>query len=307
MIGKALRRAATSSKVMIVAALLFCVGLVGGTFADFTAEDDSTTATYAGGWVATPSTSSTVPANAGGDVVVVWTHATTGGGNSQSVYGHDEGTTSTACSSSQSFTTVGTGIASTANTYTDTSDTTGSTYNGHYYCYEIGDVYLAGTSTTLWTTPTVIATPILRGLVPTGLSFANHATSGTLTNSDTLTVTYSAPITYGGGGTVTVMACTNGNIVLAAASHSCTTGGIGVIGGLGVTSTRTYTASTVTTPSSTTLVVTIGGTSTTSGTAVSGTGTYTSGTATATLKSTTTPSIAPCTTSLCNPKSSGSF
>ena len=306
MIFKALRRAATSTKVLIIAALLFCVGLVGGTFADFTAETDSTTATYAGGWVAAPSTSSTVPANSGGDVVIVWTHATTGGGNSQAVLGYDEGTTSTTCSTSQTYTAVGTGITSTANTYTDTSDTTGSTYNGHYYCYEVAGVYLAGTSTTQWTTPTIITTPLLRGLVPQTMTFANGGgTANKIQTNDTLTVAFNQGVTRVGTGTVTVLGCSSGGTLLIGATSCTGTPTVAKISGLTFGGNVTFSTSTLTTAATSDMVVTLkGGTNTTS---VSGTGTFSSSVSTATLKSTTTPSIAPCTTSACNPHSTGNF
>lgn len=269
----ALRRAAASKPLLVLAALFFSVGTVGGTFAVFTAETQHQPSTFAGGWVAAP-TSLQAPSVSGYGASLAWTHATHGV-TDQDLYGTDQGTTSN-CSGAAYSTAFQTGLGATVDS---TTDSRGSSANGHWICYQIRSTHGS------WYTGATFS--IVRvGLVPTTLATAqgsNPGNNSALDQGDTISVTYNQSVAYSGGNIV-VCTFTNGTILLgdsttgdASCGSSGDTATIGSVSGLStVGSAITYTGSTVATSGSTVTVTLGNGGSGSSGrTSASGTGTFT--------------------------------
>jgi hypothetical protein len=178
-----LRRAGRSWLLILVLGAVFAAGWAGSTLAYFDNEIDQT-ATYAGGYVGSPS-SQTATAS-GYDGTVTWALTDTTGVQAQQVLMADNGT-STDCSSVAYSTTVATGLAPTVHAYTD-SNRTATTGAGDQYCYAVESYY---TKTSWYQVARAPATQL--GLVVDSVVLANGGQSGHLDNGDTITITFNQP------------------------------------------------------------------------------------------------------------------
>jgi hypothetical protein len=259
MIRSALRRAATSTRLLVVGCLLFTVGVVGGTYASFNAEVDTQTATFAGGYVAAP-TNPTLSAS-GYDGILAWTTGTTGVLN-QAIYVQDRNGNDS-CNNSYA-TTVSTTEPSTESTYTDTGRASDTSLNGDYFCYEIDSTYNG------WDNPTTVG-PLQLGLVPVSVSVSNGGTSGDIDDGDTITVTFNQNLTLLVSGSIQVQACSNNGQVRIGDSNCSGFEDFGILQGLTIGATAKFNNSTIDV-SGNTVVVTLnsGGHST----SVSGSATF---------------------------------
>ena len=249
MIRKALRRANRSYVFITILALLFAAGYVGSTFAYF---DGTTvdTATYAGGTLVAGTLVTALPAGYG--AALQWNAAaTTSGLNAEAIYGFDNNGTSSCAA--VTYTSLTTNVTSTLGTTTQAGP---AAQNGHYYCYEIRSTH------NNWFVVTDFA-GIQVGFIPVSVTLANGNTTGTLQNSDKVTVVYNQNVALAAA-SVTVMACgaASGTAKVLLGASSC--GGspsIGAITGLTITSTstKTYTSSAVSGGGTKTVVITLGG------------------------------------------------
>lgn len=217
MILKALRRARLRHRIFFVALLLFVAGLfgaVGVTSAFFQAELDTKTATFAGGYLAVPTISAVYPSTAvstiggGNDGVLVWTNGTdqtTTVNEVQQIFGADQSTTNNCTGASYATTVLNSTTSPTttqAFTFTDTNRATASgVSNGDWYCYEVVHGWPNTTAPTWTATAT---TNVQVGLAPTGVTFNNGRTAGTIDSGDTVAITFNQPVTGAG-------ACTANN------------------------------------------------------------------------------------------------
>lgn len=199
MIKEALRRANRSYVFIVTSALLFVAGFVGSTYAYFDGQTQLT-ATYAGGYIASP-TSPTVTAS-GYDGLLTWTAATpmttttpsaTVTVSAQRIVASDNGT-STNCTSASFGVTVVASLPSTQTTYTDANRANGSG-NGHQWCYGFQNVFYSGTTnaTTTFATPSWYQQTnqvAQLGLAAQSVVASSGGTSNSISRNDTLTITY---------------------------------------------------------------------------------------------------------------------
>lgn len=200
MIRKALRRATTRQRIFVIALLLFVAGLfgsVGVTSAFFQAELDTKTATFAGGYLATPTIGGVLPntsTSSGYDGVLTWTNGTdqtTTDNEIQQVLGADQGSTSN-CTGAVYSTTVASSLTSptttAATTYTDSNR--GSSLNGHWYCYEVVHGW-PNTTAPSWTA--AATTNVQLGLIPISVAISGNG-NGKLGSGDSIVITYNQPV-----------------------------------------------------------------------------------------------------------------
>ncbi|HZQ80831.1 MAG TPA: hypothetical protein VFB25_02520 [Gaiellaceae bacterium] len=180
----ALRRAVTAWIVLSICALLLGSGVVGNTFATFSAET-SNAGTPSVGWIGQASSASVTPG--GYDNTLSWTPTTTGPIGAQSIAGVDNGTNSNCIGAA--YSTLYSGLSATLNTKTDLNRGTGTT-DGDWYCYEIIENGTSGTFASNWSSPGYVVGTQL-GIVANKVTVANGTgTSGTIDSGDTITVTF---------------------------------------------------------------------------------------------------------------------
>jgi hypothetical protein len=222
MIPKALHRAATSWKTFAVAAALFSLGLVGSTFANFSADTTESTATFASGYVGSP-TSAAIPGSAGADETVTWTTPTTTGVQGFNVLGTNMGTTAIACPSASTTYPVTVGSVAGAGTRTYVATNAAGSDDGSYYCYQVQSYW----TTTSWTGNSLAnasASAVRIGLWPTAVALGTAG--GTINRSDTIKITYNQAATIS---SASVQTCTSGNKVLVGASSCGSTPTVGTL------------------------------------------------------------------------------
>lgn len=295
---RGLRRLWRSPYVAAAAVLLLAAGLAGGgaTLASFTAETQNDTSTFAGGWIGSASgLAATVSTTSGYNGELAWTPGTQGL-DGQSLYGVDNGTTTTSCpTSGYSLLATTSAAAASLSDSSTVVDNPRSGVDGHYVCYEI----VSTRSGSSWTATSPAAGAVL-GLVPTGI-----ASSGSpLGTGSTITITFNQNVALPTNPLNGVYVClqpAQSQIVLGVGS--CTPA-IGTIGGAAVTNKNgnendCKTSSAGATGNS--IVISISGCSGGKGSAVSvtGTGTYTA--APGTTVTSSVGSAVQCTTSLCQP------
>jgi hypothetical protein len=202
-----LRRAVGAWAVISAAALLFGSGVVGNTFASFSAETTNSASAFADGWLGAATNGTLVPS--GYNMTVNWTPTTTGPIGGQKMYGVDNGTNSNCTGASYAL--LATLASATTSTYSDTTHGS-STTNGHWYCYE---VMSTSTTATNWTTPYNLPAVQL-GLVATSANITGN-NSGSINNGDTIKLTFNqAPASPG-----SVRVCTFATgVVLIGDTHS---------------------------------------------------------------------------------------
>ena len=292
-----LRRAATAYVIAIGMVALLSGGLIGGTFALFTAETTNANSTFAGGWVDPPSTLTATPS--GYTMGLTWVPGTHGPVTGQQLYGVDNANTSSC--TGVTYAAIGSAMTASAATYTDTSRGTAAN-NGDWFCYQ-----LVSTTATSWTASAV--QPVQLGLVATSITWTNVTTPGTLTNGDQLTIAFNQKTNLAASGTISVCARTTGGIRIGATGGCSNTIGvnIGVISGGVVGANKNFTSSGFVTTAAApfTLTITFGGSGGgTPGTTFSGTSTFTGPASIATsVKSSLTPVAVLCarTVSACQP------
>ena len=263
-----LRRAATAYVIAIGMVTLLSGGLIGGTFALFSAETTNNASTFAGGWIGPPTLLTPTPS--GYTMGLTWVPGTHGPVTGQQLYGVDNANTSSC--TGVTYAAIGSAMTASAATYTDTSRGTAAN-NGDWFCYQ-----LVSTSATSWTASTV--QPVQLGLVATSILWTNVTTPGTLTNGDQLTITFNQQTNLAASGTISVCARTTGGIRIGATGGCSNTIGvnIGVISGGVVGANKGFTSSGYVTTAAApfTLTVTFGGSGGgTPGTSFSGTSTFT--------------------------------
>ena len=267
---RALRRAVTSPTIFILAALLFLVGTVGGTYANFTGETQHQTSTFAGGWLDAPTGLGTPTINGNG-AILSWSrgsHGVTG----QDLYYTDRGTTANCTGAAYSSLAT----AGFSNLLQSTTDDRGQGASGHYICYQIRSTHGS------WYTGANFSI-IQVGLVPTGIAVTEGSgNAGQIGSGDYITLGFNQSVTYGGSSTITVCAyAAPDNVVTIGDTTGCTnassTPAIGKITGLSIpNTTRSYTTSAAA-ASGSTVRIDISGTAhgANDRTAVTGTGTFT--------------------------------
>jgi len=329
MISKALRRAATSWKTFIFAAVLFSLGGVASVWAtQFTADNAVSTATIPAGWVAWPSAATVVGSTIGLSRTVTWAVPTTTGINGYLVRETDRGTTTTACPATNvstvgatTATYLGTTVAYPATTVTTpvlypatvanvsgagthtTAATIPSSDNGDYVCFQVQSYY----QTNGWvgaTVPVAGGSPTRIGLWPTTVAHANGGTKNQIDNSDTIKITYNQNVQPPTGSTITICTFTNGTLLIgdSGCGSSSDVPTVGKLTGLSITTARTFASSSWTTSGTAITFKLAGGTS--SG-ASSGVGTWTSSGSFVSATAGGNPS--PCTQSACTPTVSGGW
>lgn len=203
-----------SWKVFIIAALLLCVGVVGGTTAIFTAEVTNKTSTFGGGWVGSPASPGVAGPN-GADMTITWTTPTTTGVQGYVVAATNMGTTATACpGSTVTYPEKLVTLAAPASSYTATNATSQSD-DGYYYCYHVRSYW----TTNSWYGNDGVgnANAIRIGLYATAVTLRNN--SNNLNKHDGLTLTFNQAVDAASG---SMIACTNETVLLGATSCSAT-------------------------------------------------------------------------------------
>jgi hypothetical protein len=302
---KALRQAALAIVILGAIALALSTGIVGTTSALFNGETQNAGSSFAGGWVAAPSSFNATPS--GYDVSLGWTpgvQSVTG----QKVNGADNGTNPDCTGAAYGL--ISTLASATTATYSDASRGT-ALNNGNWFCYQ-----LLSTSATVWTAQALKAVQI--GLVANAISTANAGSTcagsaapvtGKTNCNDTITITFNQkPILPASPIRVCVWA--SGTIVIGDTVLCLSSGdsyGVGKMTGgtLGTNvaySTSTYTLTTV---APWVMTITLKGSNTTSN--VSGTWTFTP--AAGILSSVTTHQATICSAvkTTCQPTSSTTF
>jgi hypothetical protein len=266
-----LRRAATAYVIAIGTVALLSGGLIGSTFALFTAETTNNASTFAGGWIDPPTLLTPTPS--GYTMGLTWVPGTHGPVTGQQLYGVDNANTSSC--TGVTYTAIGSAMTAALAAYTDTSRGTAAN-NGDWFCYQ-----LTSTSATSWTASGV--QPVQLGLVATSIGWTDASaplTPGTLTNGDKLTITFNQKTNLAASGTISVCARTTGGIRIGATAGCSNTIGvnIGVISGGVVGANKNFTSSGFVTTAAApfTLTITFGGSGGgTPGTSFSGTSTFT--------------------------------
>jgi len=291
-----MRRAAAAFVIGGLLVVLLSSGLIGGTFALFSAETQNASSTFAGGWVDPPNTLKATPS--GYTMGLTWVPGTHGPVTGQQLYGVDN-TNNPSCTDA-TYTAIGSALTAAAVTYTDTSRGT-TANNGDWFCYQ-----LASTSATSWTSSAVQSVQL--GLVASAIAWTDASTPltpGTLTNGDKLTITFNQKTNLAASGTISVCARTTGGIRIGATGlcSNAVAVNVGVIGGVTVGTNRNFAFSTYTTTAGSPYTLTIafagGNTSTITGTSLF-TGPTSSGTS---VTSSLTPQAVLCarTVSACQP------
>ena len=246
----ALRRAAASHLVVVIAILVVGAGIAGGALVGFSAEDQNASSTFAGGWIGA-ATSLQTPTVAGYGATLSWTPATHGL-DDQALYGTDQGTTSN-CTGATYATPFNASLGVATAT---TTDDRGSSANGHWVCYQLRSVR-TGTN---WTN-TANFSVVRVGLVGSTIASTNGSgsTSGSIDNGDKITFTFNQPVTYGGSATVGVCVFRDGTLLVGDnCASSADTPSIAKVTGLTIGANKTYPSSGVA-ASGSALVVTVGG------------------------------------------------
>jgi hypothetical protein len=176
---RALRRAASSRRLFVLAALLLVVAPVGGTWAFFAADTTSATSQFTGGWVGEASGLST-PTVTGLDASMNWTKAThLDTLTSQTLTYADQNTSSTCngASYSNSIGSIGTVASYTTSGFT-------SALNGHYVCFKLVS------NDNNWSSSGVVFPIVHLGLFPIAYASANGGTLNQADANDTITITF---------------------------------------------------------------------------------------------------------------------
>lgn len=208
----ALRRAAGACVVLSFFALLLGNGsLIGVTFAYFNGEVTNANSTFAGGWVGAASNATVTPS--GYDMSLAWTPGTHGPVTGEQLYGVDN-LTNQNCTGA-AYTLISTLASASTSTYSDASRGTAAN-DGDWFCYEI-----VSTSATAWTTP--LALPAVQlGLVANGLATASGSTAGSVSKSDTVTITFNQQTTLANSSNVRVCVFKSAtNVILLGDTANC--------------------------------------------------------------------------------------
>ena len=265
----ALRRAATSRRLLVLAALLFTVGPAGGTWAYFSAQTETQQSTFAAGWIGAP-TGLSAPAVAGDGAMLNWTTAATHGAASEAIYATDFGTTMPADCSTATYTTPFLTSIPAGNTAANPDR--GSGDSGNWICYQVRGV--SGN----WFTGAKFSGPLQVGLVPTGISVNDqgNGANSKFNDGDSITISFNQPVSYSGLTTIDVCLFTSGVILLGDANGACSlatdTPVLGEITGLTIASAADCSTSTVATASP--AITVTAGCAKSDKISVSGTGTY---------------------------------
>lgn len=194
---RALIRAATSHALVALAVLLVGAGLAAGALVGFSADTQTQTSTFAGGWLAAP-TSLQTPVARGNGATLTWTPSTHDV-TAQSIYGTDRGTTSN-CTGAAYATAFDTGLAANATTV---DDDRGAAASGHYVCYQARAEHGSWNKTANF--PSVIQV----GLVPTSVTVTSNSSGGQISVGDTIDLFFNQNVTYTGSSPITVCAFVN--------------------------------------------------------------------------------------------------
>jgi hypothetical protein len=314
----ALRRARKTTLLFVTAALLFLAGLAGTTLGYFDGETDNV-ATWSGGFVFPPTNATTLGGPVGAGQTITWTTPTTTGVQNYVLRVTNMGTSAVACPAQNVVTTTVTmptttqaGTVTWPVTYPETVATLAapagsgvatipSTDNGQFVCYQVAADWTPAT----WYSKNANAnaTAVRAGLWPTAVAKANHATTGSLAATDTITITYNqnVSVTTSPVSVCAVPGTSGSGVVIVGDTSGCASASdaysIGKITGLtiGGVSRINYSNSTVT-AGTTAVTVTLAGSASTA--TASGTGTWVSGTGN--VKSANSPVIGTCTASNCN-------
>jgi hypothetical protein len=312
MIWKAPRRAVRSWKIFIVAALLFCLGVVGSTYANFTAEDTESTAAFAGGYVASPgaaAVSTATGAVVGAGRTVTWATPTTTGISGFVIRDTNMGTTASPACPSSATNTFPAADTVTAPTGTVVA-TVPSTDNGYYVCYQVQSFYsTTNTGPPIWvgtTNSAANSTGVRVGLWPTAATKANvgGGGTGTMAANDTLKITYNQAVQVSGS-TVSVCVFTDGTLLVGdSCGSSSDTPTVGKLTGLnGIGANQSWPNSTISASASVVTITLVGASTTTDGTTV---GTWTDGSGSV-VTATGAGNPSPCTASNCTVAATGRF
>jgi hypothetical protein len=262
-----LRRVVTSHVLVAAAVLVLGAGIAAGAFVGFSAETQTKTSTFAGGWLDAP-TGLQAPVVSGYGATLTWTpgtHDLTG----QALFETDQGTT-TNCTGATYATQVATGLTTSLTTTTDAGL---ASSNGHWMCYQI-----RSTRGSWYAGANFAALQI--GLVPTGVAVTNSGNAGQINSGDTITLSFNQNIAYSGAASISVCAFVSpANVILigdTGCASSSDTPTIGKITGVSIpNASRTYTTVAVSaTNNQLSIVLGGGGNGANDRTTVTGTGTF---------------------------------
>ncbi len=278
-----LRRAATAFVVGALLVVLLSSGLIGSTFALFSAETQNANSTFAGGWIDAPTALTATPSAYA--VNLRWTHmASPPSVAAQDIYGVDNGTNPD-CSGAVYSTLIASLVRGTGSY----NDTTTAATTGDWFCYQ------AVTTAGSWTAPAVFP-PVQVGLAATSVVLANGGSkcsgagmpipaAGSIDCNDTITVGFNQAVANPGQATGAFVVCVwagaagTGSIVLGDTTGACGSPSdsayLGVLTGATIATNQAFLTSRYTTPT-TTIVVTLRGTNATSAIAGNPTLTFTS-------------------------------
>jgi hypothetical protein len=301
----ALRRAAGAWAVLSICALLLGSGIVGTTFAYLDAETQNPNSGFAAGWLA--SSSAGTATAVGNDVQFAWTPPPSGGQDTETLKGVDNGSSSNctgaAYASIATVASTNSTVGSTT-TYTDSNRGTGSN-GGHYYCYELVNTV---TAATVWNATYVFPSAVRVGLAPTSISITNGGSSGTIDSGDQISITFNQATNLTTLSGVLTCAFTDGTILIGDQSACLSSSDSYSIGkltaGAGVIGSSAVFATTGVSISGSTAIVTLAGVGSA---AITGTPSWTFTASTSILSSATTDQATACTGSTCLPTVSSAF
>jgi hypothetical protein len=286
------RRAGRRVALVAAVALLVTAGGAVAARIGFTGETNSTN-TVANGWIGPASGLSVTPS--GYDAQLAWTPGTHGPVTGQTLYGVDNGTTSSC--TGVTYALMNTMASATTAAFTKSNT---STVNGHWLCYQ-----MQSTSASSWTsTANFPATQL--GLVATSVAIANGTGApGTMDSGDTITITFNQNVLASSVST-NPQICTglSATVIFIGDTTGCKTTGdaysIGVINGITVTGNKAKFNATAAV-SGNQIVVTLAGSSGNT----SGSGTFTPAAGIQSLAATDRANA--CTAPNCRPTTSGGF
>lgn len=200
---RALIRAASSHALVALVVLLVGAGLAAGALVGFSADTQTQTSTFAGGWLAAP-TSLQTPVVRGNGATLTWT-AATHDVTAQSIYGTDRGTTNN-CTGATYATAFDTGLAANAATV---DDDRGAGASGHWICYQARSEHGS------WSKSANFPSVIQVGLVPTSITVTSNSSGGQSSIGDTIDLIFNQNVAYNGSSTITVCVFKSpGNVIL---------------------------------------------------------------------------------------------
>jgi hypothetical protein len=301
----ALRRATGAWAVLSICALLLGSGIVGTTFAYLNGETQNPSSSFAAGWVA--GASSGTATVAGSDVQLNWTPPPSGGEDTETLKGADNGSNSNCTGAAySSVATVASTNATALSTssYIDANRANGSN-GGHYYCYELVNAVAGATN---WTTTYVFPSAVRLGLAPTGVSITNGGSANAIDTGDQIAITFNQATNLTTLSGVLTCAFTDGTILIGDQSACLSSSDSYSIGkltaGSGVIGSSAIFATTGVSISGSTATVTLAGVGSA---AITGTPSWTFTASTSILSSATTDQATACTGSTCQPTVASAF